>query len=165
MAKVNEEGPIRWFTAALRVRYQETDQMGVVYHSNYLQWMEIGRTEMIRAMGYSYSEIEAAGLLLPVVDLDIQYKQPARYDDEIVVFTSITAFSPLRIQYRYEVRRMSKLDPAPSIEVQWKDGGDLPGELLVTGSTRHVWVNREWKPARLDKSLPELYAALRNSLD
>ncbi|NMO95494.1 acyl-CoA thioesterase [Paenibacillus lemnae] len=162
--RVKDELPINWHHTSFRVRYQETDQMGVVYHANYLNWFEIGRTEMIRATGIDYLGMEAAGVLLPVVDLDVQYKHPAKYDDLVHVFTAITAFSPLRIHYKYEVRRLPKQEGQLGIMNNQTDETRLQGELLVSGSTRHVWVNRDWKPARLDKSLPKLYDALRNSL-
>jgi len=192
----------RWFHTSFRVRYQETDQMGVVYHANYLNWFEIGRTEMIRELGFSYREMEEAGALLPVVDLDVKYHQPARYDDQITVFTRMIDFSPLRIHYAYEVRRMpgkvpsdrdagtmtgrvlsdtdagtttgrvlSDTDAATTTGRLQSDrdaatmiGEALPGELLTSGTTRHVWVNREWKPSRLDKNVPKLYDALKDTL-
>ncbi|ANY74842.1 thioesterase [Paenibacillus ihbetae] len=166
----------RWFHTSFRVRYQETDQMGVVYHANYLNWFEIGRTEMIRELGFSYREMEEAGALLPVVDLDVKYHQPARYDDQITVFTRMIDFSPLRIHYAYEVRRMSGKVPSDrdagtmtgralsDPDAATMIGEALPGELLTSGTTRHVWVNREWKPSRLDKNVPKLYDALKDTL-
>lgn len=154
----------RWFTVSFRVRYQETDQMGVVYHANYLNWFEIGRTEMIRELGLRYREMEEAGVLLPVVDLNIHYNHPARYDDFVTVFTRMTAFSPLRIDYEYEVRILGPEEYGLLDSEHLSQLGELPGERLVSGNTRHVWVNRDWKPARLDKIVPKLYDALRSSL-
>lgn len=151
----------RWFHTSFRVRYQETDQMGVVYHANYLNWFEIGRTEMIRELGFSYREMEEAGALLPVVDLDVKYHQPARYDDQVTVFTRMIDFSPLRIHYEYEVRRISGEVPSDPDDATMMA---LPGELLTSGTTRHVWLNREWKPSRLDKNVPKLYDALKDTL-
>lgn len=151
-----------WFKAELRVRYQETDQMAVVYHSNYLGWFEIGRTEMIRQMGFDYRAIEQEGILLPVIDANLQFKLPARYDDQITVFTRVTSFSPLRLSYSYEIRRLLPSEKAAEEVLQ--SSGLLPGELLVSGSTSHVWVTRDWKPARLDKKLPKLYNALDSIL-
>lgn len=138
--------------------------MGVVYHANYLNWFEIGRTEMIRQLGFTYRGMEEEGVLLPVIDLDIQYKSPAHYDDLVTVFTRMTAFSPLRIHYEYEVRRLNDEDQQLLVTPLQQEEGELPGDKLVTGATRHVWVNRNWKPARLDKSVPKLYDALRSSL-
>ncbi|MCJ8010183.1 acyl-CoA thioesterase [Paenibacillus sp. KQZ6P-2] len=154
----------RWYTASVRVRYQESDQMGVVYHANYLNWFEIGRTEMIRELGISYRSMEDQGVLLPVTDLDMKFSQPARYDDEITIFTRMTAFSKLRIGYAYEVRRLSDEERGLLFQKQYSEEHELPGELLVSGSTSHVWVNREWQPVRLDKGAPGLYIALEQSL-
>jgi acyl-CoA thioester hydrolase len=138
----------RWFTHRIRVRYSETDQMGVVYHTNYLNWFELGRTEMIRELGYPYSAIEAQGLFLPVVEAEIKFRGPARYDDEIEIYTRVASFTNVRIAFVCEIRRVDAL------------GSDAAGTLLVSGLTRHVWVNRSWKPARLDKELPELLQLL-----
>ncbi|ANA78910.1 acyl-CoA thioesterase [Paenibacillus glucanolyticus] len=160
----DEWRPSRWYWTSFRVRYQESDQMGVVYHANYLNWFEMGRTEMIRELGFSYRGMEEEGVLLPVVDLDIKYRQPARYDDLVTVFTRMTAFSPLRIHYEYEVRLLSgqELDDLDA-SMMFPESG-LPGALLTAGATRHVWLNREWKPARLDKCAPKLYDALKDTL-
>ncbi|MCR8634666.1 acyl-CoA thioesterase [Paenibacillus radicis (ex Xue et al. 2023)] len=130
-----------WFEHTIRVRYQETDQMGVVYHANYLNWFEIGRTELIRTLGMPYHKIEEQGLLLPLVDAQMQFKLPAKYDDLITICTRIEEYTHLRVHFSSEIRRGT--------------------ELLVSGSTRHVWVNRDWKPTRIDKAAPELYKLLQ----
>ncbi|PZE21471.1 acyl-CoA thioesterase [Paenibacillus xerothermodurans] len=130
-----------WFEHPQRVRYAETDQMGVVYHANYLTWFEIGRTELIRSLGMPYDKIEANGLLLPVVDVHVQFKLPAKYDDVITIRTRIEECTHVRVQFASEIRRAN--------------------ELLVSGSTKHVWVNREWKPTRIDRAAPELYSLLQ----
>lgn len=153
----------RWFWTSFRVRYQESDQMGVVYHANYLNWFEIGRTEMIRELGFTYRGMEEEGVLLPVLDLDIQYRRPARYDDRVTVFTRMTAFSPLRIHYEYEVRLLSEQEQADLSMHEFPETS-LPGILLTSGQTRHVWLNQEWKQVRLDKCAPKLYHALKDAL-
>lgn len=127
------------FKHQLRVRYQETDQMGVVYHANYLNWLEITRTEWIRELGIPYSRLEEAGLLLPVTEVQLKYMHPARYDDMIEVHLQIIDSSYLRLDFEYEVYRT------------------CDGLILISGTTRHVWVNRDWKPIRLDRKMPELY--------
>ncbi|MGF9714907.1 acyl-CoA thioesterase [Paenibacillus naphthalenovorans] len=132
---------MKTFRHHIRVRYQETDQMGVVYHANYLNWFEIGRTEMIWEMGMPYRTLEAKGLLLPVIEADLKFHQPARYDDSITILTRIAEFSHLRIRFESEVHRES--------------------ELLVSGCTRHVWLNRDWKPVRIDKEAPDVYALIK----
>lgn len=138
--------------------------MGVVYHANYLNWFEMGRTEMIRELGFTYRGMEEEGVLLPVVDLEMKYLSPAHYDDFVTVFTRMTVFSALRIHYEYEVRRLSEGERDSLNESLYGGDEELPGNLLVRGNTNHVWVNREWKPARLDKSVPKLYDALKSSL-
>ncbi|MEK8126782.1 thioesterase family protein [Paenibacillus filicis] len=132
-----------WYSHEIRVRYQETDQMGVVYHANYLTWLEVGRTEMIRELGISYESLETRGLLLPVVEADLKFRQPARYDDLVTVHTRLESFSHLRLHFAYEVKR------GP--------------ELLVSAGTRHVWVNRSWKPVRIDREAADLYALLEQT--
>ncbi|WP_248549323.1 acyl-CoA thioesterase [Paenibacillus odorifer] len=158
----------RWYESTLRVRYQESDQMGVVYHANYLNWFESGRTELLRQLGFTYRELENQGVLLPVTSADLQFKSPARYDDLISVYARMTTFSALRVAFEYQVRRLSEAE-VRNLEGSAATLGqlrsmDLPGELLVTGSTNHVWVNREWKPARLDRALPELFHAIKGAL-
>ncbi len=141
-----------------RVRYQETDQMGVVFHGNYVTWFEIGRTEWIRTAGYDYKSIEERGLLLPVVDLQCRYVLPARYDDMILICTRIVDCSPLRVTFESQVRRVLSAEWHAANAVY---GEPLPGELLVEGGTKHVWVNAKWQPARLNKAIPELYELMR----
>ncbi|WP_336784562.1 acyl-CoA thioesterase [Paenibacillus sp. MMO-177] len=149
----------QWFLHPLRVRYQETDQMGVVFHGNYITWFEIGRTELIRSAGYDYKTIEQQGLLLPVVDLECRYELPARYDDTVLICTRVADFSPVRLSFESEIRKVSLDQFHPAIVNHYED---LPGERLVAGGTKHVWVNEKWRPARLDKGLPELYALLQS---
>ncbi|MFF2888839.1 acyl-CoA thioesterase [Paenibacillus sp. NPDC057967] len=146
-----------WTLYPIRVRYQETDQMGVVFHGNYVTWFEVGRTEWIRSAGYDYKTIESKGLLLPVVDLQCTYVAPAKYDDLVVVCTRIASSSPLRVEFQSQVRRVTEADFKAAKAAY---GDELPGELLVEGGTKHVWVNEQWQPARLSRVLPELYALI-----
>lgn len=122
-----------------RVRYGETDQMGVVYHANYLNWFEIGRTELIRSAGLSYRELEEKGVLLPLTDAALSYKKPARYDDQLEVRTIVEEITPVRLTFGYEIYRTPD------------------EELLVTGKTMHVFTTKELKPIRLPRVEPELY--------
>ncbi|MDT3425179.1 acyl-CoA thioester hydrolase [Paenibacillus forsythiae] len=171
------QGP--WHAASFRVRYQESDQMGVVYHSNYLNWFEIGRTEMLRELGFTYLELENKGVLLPVTSAELRYKRSAKYDDMVVVYTRMTSFTPVRLTYEYEVRRIpgQKLAgsglPGTDAAASHNHNGEpfaagfqalAAGDLLVTGSTGHAWVNRELKPVRLDRTLPEVYGAIMKAL-
>jgi acyl-CoA thioester hydrolase len=124
--------------ARLRVRYAETDQMGVVYHANYLVWMEIGRVELVRSLGIAYKDLEQKeGLCLAVVAASCRYLHPARYDQEIIVETDVVHATGRTLEFVYRIRSAQ------------------PERLLAEGSTRHMWLNREFRPARL----PEQYHA------
>lgn len=137
-----------WFVHRLRVRYEETDRMGVVYHGNYLTWFEIARTEWTRAHGFAYRQIEELGIILPVVDISASYKMPARYDDEVDVRVRVTDMGPIRLSFEYDVRLASH-----------------PDASIVTGASTHAWLDRDWKPVRLSKAAPELYEALRRATE
>lgn len=212
--KQNEQEPGRWHRHTVRVRYQETDRMGVVYHANYINWFEVGRTELIRDRGFPYSRIEEMGLYLPVVELESKFHLPARYDDWIAIYTRIAAFTALTIKFESQIRRVAEQDTASAwaqgmssafahqrtsspftehgtasaladdaaelavrsvarsagnsavrfaneaAERPAADRIEPEGELLVTGTTRHVWLNRDWKPARVEREAPELYRLL-----
>ena len=124
----------------VRVRYAETDQMGVVYHANYLVWMEIGRVELVRSRGFNYKDLERTEkLALAVVEAQCRYLHPARYDQEILILTEVRAATTRSIAFGYELR----LDAAD-------------GRLLATGQTRHVWVNQEMRPCRLPPRYSDL---------
>lgn len=87
----------------IRVRYSETDQMGVVYHGNYAQYFEMGRVEWLRNMGISYRWMEDSGIMLPVVSLTMNYKKPARYDDLLTIKTKMLKLSSVKIEFDYEI--------------------------------------------------------------
>ncbi|WP_114491500.1 acyl-CoA thioesterase [Candidatus Ulvibacter alkanivorans] len=106
----------------LRVRYGETDQMGVVYYGNYAQYLEQGRTEWLRELGFSYKWMEANNIHLPVVNLNIDYKQPALYDDLITITTTLRKIPTIKIEFDYQIHNES-------------------GELLVNASTTLVFIN------------------------
>jgi acyl-CoA thioester hydrolase len=116
----------------LRVRYAETDQMGVVYHANYFVWFEVGRVELLRQLGFSYREMEAQdGCGIAVIDARCRYKAPARYDDELLLRTQLTYVRESLIQFGYELLRAET------------------GELLAEGDTTHVVVDRSMKKSPL----------------
>ena len=91
----------------LRVRYAETDQMGVVHHASYLVYMEEGRTALMRALGFPYEDVEARGLAMAVRKLDVRYRVAARYADEVLVRTRVERFGKASIRYAYEMRRVA----------------------------------------------------------
>jgi acyl-CoA thioester hydrolase len=123
----------------LRVRYAETDQMSVVYHSNYLIWFEVGRVELLRQLGFSYLEMEQDGLNLPVVEARCRYKHPARYDDEITIRTWIAQMRTSLLRFEYEVVRKSD------------------GRLLAEGESVHVVVGRDLKRTHLTEKYRETF--------
>ena len=115
----------------VRVRYAETDKMGVVYYANYFVWFEVGRTDLLRERGWSYREMEGEGFSLPVVEAACQYRRPALYDDELEVQTRGALLSPVRVRFDYRVVR-----PADAATV-------------AEGHTVHASLDRSGKPARL----------------
>ena len=148
----------KWHQHKMRVQYKDTDQMGVVHHGNYITWFEVARTEWMRHFELSYHALEEQGLLLPVLEANAVYKSSARFDDLVVLFTRIEQFSPIRLAFEYEARRITDED--------WKANGstvDEPyGELLTTGKTTHMWVNKAWKPVKLHKTHPGIYDQIKN---
>lgn len=126
----------------LIVRYAETDQMGIVHHSNYPIWFEAARTDYIKKMGLSYSEIEKMGFLLPLIELSCKYKNAAKYEDEIVVKTQLKKITYTRVTFYYEVIRKSD------------------GELLTVGETMHVWTDTNLKPLNIKKHALDIYEML-----
>ena len=114
----------------VRVRYADTDQMGMAYHGNYVPWFEVGRTEMLRAQGMSYREVEQAGFRMPVLEVHCRYVKPARYDDELAIETVLAEIGRASLRFEYRVVRQSD------------------GELLACGMTRHCFLDASGRPVR-----------------
>lgn len=93
----------------IRVRYAETDRMGLLHHANYLVYFEQARTELLRQIGYTYRDMEDAGFLLVLTKVEVKYRQPARYDELLTIRTSVVRTTPIRIEHKYEVIRDSQL--------------------------------------------------------
>ena len=127
-------------SSLVRVRYAETDKMGVVYHSNYLIWFEIGRTDWLRETGCTYRDLEADGIQLPVIEAHCEYRQGARYDDEVEIRTQAKKLSPVRVQFDYEAIRRAD------------------GARLATGHTVHATVDRDGRPVRMPDRVKDLFA-------
>lgn len=134
------EGVTRVHTATVRVRYAETDRMGVVYYANYLVWFEVARTELLRSLGWTYREMEEGGVQLPVLEAHCEYRRPARYDDELEIHTEGRLTSPVRIEFTYTVRM--KADQT----------------LVAEGFTRHAGMNPAGRPCRLPARIREVFA-------
>ena len=122
-------------TTTVRVRYAETDQMGVAWHGEYLAWFEVGRTDLLRGVGCTYRELEAQGLRLPVIEMQARFLRPALYDDVLEIRTLLTDFGRVRMTFDYEVRR---------------EGSEGP---LARGSTTHAAVDAQGRPRRIPEDL------------
>jgi len=124
------------------VRYAETDQMGIVHHSNYPIWFEAARTGFFKKLGFPYSKIEGEGILLPLTDVKCCFKNPARYEDEIKIRIKVIKLTCVRIMFSYEVYN------------------SFDNSLIATGETAHAWTDKSLKPLNLEKRLPGLYKGL-----
>jgi len=131
------------FDYTLRTRYAETDQMGVVYYGNYPQYLELGRVEWLRAIGLTYKEMEAEGIMMPVVSLQIQYKKPALYDELITIRTKLKDLPSTKIEFNYEILNEK-------------------GELLSTANTILVFVDaKTFRPVRCPEKVLDLIKGAR----
>lgn len=125
-------GPLRTSRTTTRVRYPETDRMGVAHHTHYFVWFELGRTELMREAGCAYGALEDTdGVFFPVVEAGAAYKASARYDDVLEVVTRLTATEGVRVRFDYVVRRVDD------------------GRVLATGHTVHASCGKDGRPARL----------------
>lgn len=131
----------------IRTRYEETDQMGVIYHANYFTWFEIGRTEFFRQLKMNYRELEEENILLPVIDVGCKYIQSAKYDDEIIIKTRLINLKGVKLEFKYEIIR--KVDNV----------------LLAKGYTKHAFVNKELRPVNFKKKMPHVWDALNQSIE
>jgi acyl-CoA thioester hydrolase len=139
---MNSVGVVRPASEArVRVRYAETDQMGVVYHSNYLIWFEVGRVEFIRQLGLNYKLMEDEGCGIAVVDVHVRYRAPARYDDELLIETRLLVARGAVIRFGYRILRVAE------------------GLLLCEGETAHVVVGKDMKRRSLPPKYAERFAA------
>ncbi|MGO8756889.1 MAG: acyl-CoA thioesterase [Terracidiphilus sp.] len=130
-------------TTEVRVRYAETDQMGIVYYANYLVWFELGRVELLRSLGLAYSKLESDhGCILPVIEARCRYRAPARYDDQILIETRPAMLRGSVLKFAYCIYRKP-------------DQEGKEAELLAEGETTHVVCDSELNR----KHLPERYAA------
>jgi acyl-CoA thioester hydrolase len=115
----------------VRVRYAETDKMGVVYYANYFVWFEVGRTDLLRDAGWTYREMESEGITLPVIEAHCDYLRSAHYDDDLEIHTNGALLSPVRVEFLYQVIRSADTT------------------LIATGRTTHAALDRSGKPRRL----------------
>ena len=131
MTEVQPGRRSREVSHTFRVRYAETDAMGIAHHASYLVWMEMGRTEFMRHFGFTYRELERMGVLLPVVEVNVRYKQSSRYDDEIRVLTWVEEMDRVRLKLAYRMERVED------------------GALLLEGSTTHTYMGPDGRLLRI----------------
>ena len=122
-----------------RAQYYETDQMGIIHHSNYIRWFEEARLHFMDEIGLSYAKIEEMGILIPVLSVDCQYKTMVHYNDIVDIYTQIIKFNGVKMTIAYRV-----VD-------------HVTGEIRCTGETSHAFLNREYRPVRLKRESPDLY--------
>ena len=127
-------------TSSLRVRYAETDKMGIAYYANYFVWFEVGRCDLLRTVGSTYKKMEEDGLQLPVIEAQCTFRQPARYDDELEIATRGAALSPVRVEFSYRVVRRAD------------------GVLAAEGRTVHAALDARGRPQRLPDTVLRVLA-------
>lgn len=128
----------------IKVRYSETDRMGIVHHSRYYPWFEVGRSELFAAFGKSYGDMEEAGVMMPLVETRCKYRIPAKYEDVLTVTTIIKSLTPVKIEFEYNV-------------VREKDGAQI-----AAGYTLLAFTNLNFKPVNLKKYNPEFWEYILN---
>jgi acyl-CoA thioester hydrolase len=131
---------MRSSVSTVRVRYAETDKMGVVYYANYFVWFEVARTELLRSLGWSYREMEHAGVSLAVIEAQCAYYRYARYDDELDVKAEACMLSPVRMQFTYEVLRRED------------------AVRTASGKTVHAAIDANGRPCRLPERIRQVFA-------
>lgn len=133
-----------------RVRYAETDQMGIVHHSNFAVWYEMGRTDYIKMMGANYADMEKNGIMTPLLNLNCTFLRPAYYDDEIILRTKVIMISPAKLTFTYTIKRIEN------------DGSETE---LGHGSTEHGFVDaKTFRPCNIKKRMPELFEKINATL-
>ncbi len=140
---MGENNNSKSYSVSYRVIYGDTDQMGVSYYANYLKWFEMGRNDFMRKIGTPYTSVEKSGLMFPVTEVSCRYHHPARYDDEVIIETSLTELAPVSLIFSYRLLRK---------------GDD---QLLATGWTKHACVDRE---GQITKMLPDMLDKMKFSI-
>ena len=130
----------------IRVRYAETDQMGVVYYANYLVWMEVGRVEYCKACGFEYKQMELEdGVFLAVAEARCRYASPARFDEEVIIRTWVEDANPRMVRFAYEMRLFTN------------------GRKLASGETKHIFLGRDLRPCRMPAKYREQFGMASNA--
>lgn len=133
--------PLNKVYTSIEVRYQETDQMGVVYHANYLVWFEIGRSKFVESLGFKYAEMEKVGYISPVTNVNVSYKRPVRYGETVKVATWVKSYNGVQTVYGYKIM-------------------NADGEIAALGESTHVVVSKDtFRPISLRKKFPDWHKA------
>ena len=131
----------------ITVRYAETDQMGIAHHSNYAVWFEAGRTDLIKASGMTYSDMEKHGVIVPLLSLECHYKKEAFYEDELIIESRLTKVTNTKLEFEYRVLK------------------EDTQELISTGKTVHGMVAHDLTPIRMKKEQPQIFAMLQAAVE
>lgn len=127
------------FDTRVKVRYCETDQMGIVHHSRYYPWFEEGRTELFASGGMSYGEMERRGVMLPLIETQCRYIHPAKYEDALIIHTAVAEINPVKIRFSHEVERIAD------------------GLILARGMTMVAFTDTQFRPFNVKKHVPEIW--------
>ncbi len=130
-----------------RVQYYETDQMGVVHHSNYIRWFEEARTYILEEAGFGYSKMEETGIICPVLEVEASYRTMTKYEDVVLIETNVTQYNGVKMVISYTIRDKES------------------GEVRCTGSTKHCFLDRDGKIVRLRKDFPVIHEVLQGLAD
>lgn len=131
----------------LKARYYETDQMGIIHHSNYIRWMEEARIDMLDQMGYPYRKFEEMGYISPVLHAECEYKKSVKFDDEVKITVSLQEFGKLKFTLKYDIYNMSE-----------------GGVLSACGMTRHCFLNKDGRPVMMNKEMKEFSETMQKFL-
>ena len=129
----------------LRVQYYETDRMGITHHSNYIRWMEEARADFLEKKGWPYERIEEEGIISPVISVDCRYKKPTTFADEVDIEVSVLEFNGVKLKIGYVMK--------------------LGEETVCEGESMHCFLNKEGKPVKLSKVLPDFHDMFQNSIE
>ncbi len=131
----------------LKARYYETDQMGIIHHSNYIRWMEEARIDVLNQLGYPYRRFEEMGYMSPVLHAECEYKKSVKFDDEVKIVVSLQDFGKVKFTLRYDIYNMSE-----------------GGCLSACGLTRHCFLNKDGRPVMMNKEMKEFSGTMQNFL-
>lgn len=128
-----------------KVQYYETDRMGITHHSNYIRWMEEARADFLEKKGWPYERIEEEGIISPVISVDCRYKKPTTFADEVDIEVSVLEFNGVKLKIGYVMK--------------------LGEETVCEGESMHCFLNKEGKPVKLSKVLPDFHDMFQNSIE